>query len=245
MWKPMRSDERKDEFRKLLARQADSLKPAREWFCSSKLNSDFSSVMEVGCGYGNVLQEVGENNFSVGLDINKEFLRELNTAGIQGNGHLLPFKNNSFDLVYCHFALLWFRDPAQVIQEMARVSKRWICSLAEYDYGARLDYPDEFQYVRNKIVKGIESDGGDPYVGRKLYKYFKEAGLKAEVGAYSNVMDHEQMFMGLEDEWNFLENFTDMSKEELGELKRKESESIRAGTRFLFTPVFFALARKE
>lgn len=240
----MNGTTRKIEFRKLLQRQARMIKPARDWFITSKLNSPFSSVLEVGCGPGNVLHEFEEDKFSVGLDINKEFLKELKTPCVLGDGHFLPFKNNSFDVVYCHFALLWFRKPVHVIREMARVSKNWICCIAEYDYGARLDYPDEFGYIRDKLVTGIESDGADPYVGRKLYEYFKEAGLKVEVGAYSHVMDHEQLLKGLEGEWSFIEKFTDMSNEEREELKRRESESIKAGTRFLFTPVFYALARK-
>ncbi|UCE37563.1 MAG: class I SAM-dependent methyltransferase [Thermoplasmata archaeon] len=235
---------RKDEFRKLLARQAKLIKPARDWLLSTKLNFPFSSVLEVGCGCGDVLHELGEDKWSVGLDIELELLKELKAEGVLGDGHFLPFQNGSFDLVYCHFSIMWFSDPAAVIREMARVAKKSICCMAEYDYGARLDFPDEFGYIRDKLAEGIISDGGDPYAGRKLNQYFKEANLEADVGAYCHVMDSQQLLAGFEDEWSFIQEFTDMDPGKMDDLKKSEFESISSGTRFLFTPVFYAIARK-
>lgn len=235
---------RKNEFRMLLQRQAKNVKPARDWLIATKFNTSFSSVLEVGCGCGDVLHEFSWDKFGIGLDINIEYLKELKVDGVLGDGHFLPFRGDSFDLVYCHFSLMWFNEPVVVIQEMARVAKRWICCIAEYDYGARLDFPDEFKFIRDKLAEGIISDGGDPYVGRKLHEYFQEAGLKAEVGAYCHVMDHEQLLAGFENEWSFIREFTDMSDTELNEFKRSEFDSIKAGTRFLFTPVFYAISRK-
>ena len=234
---------RKNEMKKLLSRQAQRLKPARDWLISTKLGS-FSSVMEVGCGCGDVLHEFSENRYCVGLDIDLEYLRELEEYGVLGDGHVLPFRNESFDLVYCHMSVMWFKDPVKVIKEMARVSKNLVCCMAEYDYGARLDFPDEFQIIRDRLAEGITADGGDPYVGRKLNKYFKEAGMVAEIGAYCHVLEQEQMREGFESEWEFIEQFTDMDERERGELKRNEYESITKGTRFLFTPVFYAISRK-
>ena len=233
-----------NELRKLFARQAKWTKSARDWLIETKLDSPFSSVLEVGCGCGDVLHEVGVGRYSVGLDINLEFLKGLKVDGVLGDGHFLPFRDDSFDLVYCHFSLLWFKKPAIVIKEMARVARSLICCMGEYDLGVRLDYPLEFEYIRDKLAEGIISDGGDPYVGRKLYEYFKRAGLKAEVGAYCHVMDHEQMLAGFESEWSFIQEFTDMNSKELGELKARELDSIRENTRFLFTPVFYALSKK-
>lgn len=235
---------RESELKKLFTRQAKNIKPARDWLISTKLDSSFSSVLEVGCGCGDALHEVGRNKFSVGLDINPEYLKELKMNRVLGDAHFLPFRNNSFDLVYCHFALMWFQKPALAIKEMARVSKKWICCMAEYDYGARVDFPDEFIIIRDKLAEGIIADGGDPYVGRKLHMYFREAGMEAEVGAYSHVMDHEQMKKGFEGEWDFISEFTDMDEVQQEEIKRREFESIGEGTRFLFTPVFYAISKK-
>jgi hypothetical protein len=146
--------------------------------------------------------------------------------------------------VYCHFALLWFQEPVDVIREMARVSKNFVCCMAEYDYGARLDYPAELGVIRDGLAKGITSDGGDPYVGRKLNLYFKRAGLRADVGAYSHVMTQEELATGFEDEWRFIGQFTEMDERRIEQLKELEFTSIKKGTRFLFTPVFYAVAKK-
>ncbi len=229
--------------KKLLSRQAQRLGPARYWLVETKLGS-FSSVLEVGCGYGNVLHEFSRNHFCVGLDIDLGFLRELSVERVLGDGHFLPFRNGSFDLVYCHFSLMWFKEPVDAIREMARVSRKWICCMAEFDYGARLDFPDEFQIVRDKLAEQIISDGGDPFVGRKLGKYVREAGLEAEIGAYSHVVENEQLEKGFEDEWDFIREFTEMDENEIKEIKKRELASIQEGTRFLFTPVFYAVSRK-
>ncbi|UCG68331.1 MAG: methyltransferase domain-containing protein [Thermoplasmata archaeon] len=233
-----------NELRKLFSRQAKWTKSARDWLIQTKIGTPLSSVLEVGCGCGDVLHEVRGDGYTVGLDINLKYLKELKVDGILGDGHFLPFRDSSFDMVYCHFSLLWFFEPVIVIKEMARVAKSWICCMAEYDLGARLDYPLEFEYIRDKLADGIISDGGDPYVGRKLYEYFNEAGLKAEVGAYCHVMDHEQMLAGFESEWSFIQEFTDMDSKELNILKKRELNSIQGKNRFLFTPVFYALSKK-
>jgi SAM-dependent methyltransferase len=240
----MESSTRESELRKLFSRQAERLKPARDWFIATKLKSSFSSVLEVGCGFGDVLHEFEEDIFRVGLDIEREYLKELKVASVLGDGHYIPFRNNSIDLVYCHFALLWFSEPHAVIKEMARVSKKWICCMAEYDYGARLDFPEEFGIIRDRLAEGIIADGGDPYVGRKIHKYFNEAGLEAEVGAYCHVMDRKELLAAHESEWKFIEEFTDIEPVELSKLKSRELETIKAGARFLFTPVFYAVAEK-
>lgn len=234
---------RENEMRKLLSRQAKMLKPSRDWLVEIKLGS-FLGVLEVGCGCGDVLHEFSENHYCVGIDIDLEYLKGLKVEGVLGDGHFLPFQNDSFDLVFCHIALMWFQEPVKVIQEMARVSKNLVCCMAEYDYGARLDFPDEFQIIRDRLAEGITADGGDPFVGRKLNLFFREAGLEAEIGAYSHVMEQEQMREGYEGEWEFIEQFTDMDEDEREDLKKKEYESITKGTRFLFTPVFYAISRK-
>jgi len=239
----MRDETRKKEFKKLLSRQAQRLRPAREWLVANRIGT-FESVLEVGCGFGDVLKEFSRDHYCVGLDNERNMLKDLPEEGVLGDGHFLPFQDDSFDLMYCHLAVLWFKEPVKVVREMARVAKNIVCCMAEYDYGARLDFPDDFQVIRDELAEGILADGGDPFVGRKLKRYFQEAGLRAEVGAYSHVMTQEELSSGFEDEWKFIEQFTDMDEHELNELKEKEYESIQEGTRFLFTPVFYAVAHK-
>ena len=34
-----------------------------------------------------------------------------------------PFTNASFDLTFCHYLLLWLKDPLSAIKEMKRVTR--------------------------------------------------------------------------------------------------------------------------
>ena len=45
---------------------------------------------------------------------------------INADAHRLPFKDNSFDVVVCRFAVWPLHDPQQAIAEMARVARRKI-----------------------------------------------------------------------------------------------------------------------
>lgn len=42
---------------------------------------------------------------------------------LQGDAHVLPFKDNSFDVIYCSHVLEHCTNPLQVIKEMHRVTK--------------------------------------------------------------------------------------------------------------------------
>lgn len=87
-------------------------------------------VLDVACGTGIVARLaakiVGEDGRVVGLDLNEAMLdvaRRLGT-GIewrQGDAANLPFSDDSFDIVFCQAALMFFPDPIAALREMARV----------------------------------------------------------------------------------------------------------------------------
>ena len=107
-------------------------------------------MLEVGCGTGAILSELPAHLSINGLDIDPVGLKQcLINAPIvplvEGNALQLPYANNSFDVVYCHYLLLWVRDPLQALLEMKRVTKPGgnIIAFAEPDYTARIDKPEE------------------------------------------------------------------------------------------------------
>ena len=61
-------------------------------------------------------------------------------AGMRSN---FPMQTELFDIVYCHFLLLWVSDPLQALLEMKRVAKEGvhILAFAEPDYTGRIDKP--------------------------------------------------------------------------------------------------------
>src|ERR1051325_1284305 len=105
-----------------------------------------SRVLEVGCGTGAILSELPGYVSPHGLDIDFATLTQSRVhvpaaSLIQGNALELPYSTQIFDLVYCHFFLLWVRAPLQALFEMKRIAKKGahIIAFAEPDYTARLD----------------------------------------------------------------------------------------------------------
>src|SRR5512142_3172594 len=78
--------------------------------------SDASRALEVGCGTGAILSEVPEHAALHGLDLDRAGLAQCRIHApaaslVQGDALQLPYANRTFDIVYCHFLLLWVRDP--------------------------------------------------------------------------------------------------------------------------------------
>jgi ubiquinone/menaquinone biosynthesis C-methylase UbiE len=108
------------------SQQATWTKSIREkLFHQAGLNST-TKILDVGCGPGVLLNELNVLGIHSihGLDIAHEALsyaklvHPLNLA--QGNALRLPYDEQSFDIVFCHFLLLWIKDPGD--------TSTWICS---------------------------------------------------------------------------------------------------------------------
>lgn len=94
-----------------------------------------SCVLDLGCGWGRVLKPVADSGVNVfGVDISLKMLNlsrkhlEQNDHKpnlIRGDGTLLPFKNNSFDMVYSLLVLqhLSKENGKKVLQEISRILK--------------------------------------------------------------------------------------------------------------------------
>src|SRR6266508_5757207 len=88
-------------------------------FKKADLN-DQSRLLEVGCGTGAILSELPNHISLHGLDIDSDALAQCRinapTASlVQGNALQLPYSRELFDIVYCHFLLLWVQDPLQAL----------------------------------------------------------------------------------------------------------------------------------
>lgn len=90
------------------------------------------SVLDVACGTGVVARgaavRVGEQGRVVGLDLNEAMLTVARRGGHrvewrQGDAAELPFADESFDVVLCQAALMFFPDPLRALREMARVAR--------------------------------------------------------------------------------------------------------------------------
>ena len=84
-------------------------------------------ILDVGCGTGAILKQLGNPERNVGIDLAPEaisFCRERGLSNVeQGDIHALPFPDASFDAVICSSVLYhqWVSDIEGAVREMGRV----------------------------------------------------------------------------------------------------------------------------
>jgi len=216
-------------------------------------------ALEVGCGTGAILSEIPDtrsaNSLEIhGLDINQENL-ELARAHaptsnlIQGDAHFLPYETASIDLTFCHFLLLWVRDPIQTIAEMKRVTRSGgaVIALAEPDYGGRIDYPAELSQLGDWQRQSLIQQGADPLIGRRLAAIFHSANLvDVETGVLGGQWRQGLSKEGFENEWRvLLDDLAEVApKAKIGELRKMDEIAWLRGERILYVPTFYAWARR-
>lgn len=87
------------------------------------------SILDVGCGEGTRLNTLlPKTTPGVGVDISQSAIKQAKSQYPRHvykkyNGKKLPFRGNSFDLVYSAFVLEHVQDPEKFVQEMVRVVK--------------------------------------------------------------------------------------------------------------------------
>ena len=212
-------------------------------------------ILEVGSGTGVVSAEISQRFSieSVGVDIDRSavtFAHNTDAASLYlaGDGNNLPFQPATFDVVVCHFLLLWVENPEKILHEMVRVTKPggWILALAEPDYGGRIDFPRELEIIGQAQIQALLDQGANPYLGRTLRALFHSAQL-TEIrggllgGEWQGNIDEDQ----LESEWETLaQDLSDLlPADEIERFRRIDHEAWEMGTRVLFVPTFYAAGR--
>jgi len=231
--------------------QAEWTRDIRLYLFSKTHLDDTKSILDVGCGTGAIIKEFSKNGNIHGLDIDYERLRFAHSnykdvSFICADAHHLPYHNNSFSIVLCHFLLLWVKSPEQVIKEMLRVGKPGghILLLAEPDYGGRIDYPEKLYILGEAQANSLKLQGADPNTGRKLSKWLYEGGVKnVEVGILGAKWEGNPSPDLLKSEWQMLESdlSDSISKSKLREYKEIDRAAWEDGSRVLFVPTFYAV----
>lgn len=166
-----------------------------------------------------------------------------------GNALQLPYKNTSFDLVFCHFFLLWLSDPEVALREIQRVVRTGgaVLAIAEPDYGGRIDYPEVFSELGYQQTQALRRQGADPVMGRQLAHLFNKLGFKEiETGVLGAQWKTAEQGSDLETEWRVLRSdLVDViSGNELDNLQALDEQAMRNGSRVLYVPTFYAWGRK-
>lgn len=89
-----------------------------------------TKLLDVGCGNGFFLFYFDKICDAYGIDYSQKMLA-MNPVKktLLMDATDLKFKNNSFDIVFCHALLHHVENVSKVIQEMKRVSKKYIVML--------------------------------------------------------------------------------------------------------------------
>jgi SAM-dependent methyltransferase len=236
--------------------QSQWTSPLRRFLIQNLNLLNAHSILDVGCGTGVLTHEFSSSTNAqiVGVDINIKFLRQAlrndkKSSFIQADGYHLPHADHTFDLVFCHFVLLWIHEPLWVVSEMKRVTRPGgvVAAFAEPDYGGRIDYPTELQPLAAAQQISLRSQGADPEIGRKVASIFIEAGLcNVECGVMGGQWKQESMVNEWDQEWSTLEDDlqhigTDTIRPSVNKLKLVDRNARLRGDRILFVPTFYAV----
>jgi SAM-dependent methyltransferase len=213
-----------------------------------------SRILEVGCGTGAVTASAARihpNARIIGVDIDLprlRFARTLDPASrySAGNALTLPFGDGEFDLTFCHFLLLWIREPRKALREMVRVTRGggWVAALAEPDYGGRIDFPPAFADLGRRQAEALRRQGADPESGRKLAGWLADSGVRIETGGIlgSRFDNDGKDRTETEREWKFLKGDlgNEVSEAEWRSLREADRSARADGRRVLYVPTFYA-----
>ncbi len=207
-------------------------------------------ILDIGCGTGALFADLTSHTTGsvFGADINLEHLElSAEVSGIHllgGDVHRLPFADRCFDLVICHYFLMWTGDPFHALMEMKRVTRSGgiVAAFAEPDYGGRIDFPIEFIQLRELQIEGLIRSGADPMQGRKLRTIFSSAGLSIqEWGVYQGAWQGGQTPEEIDSEWMVLREDLQgqLSKIEIAALEKHDRQARESGSRLVYVPTFY------
>jgi len=160
--------------------------------------------VDLGCGSGDVTFEmaerVGPDGSVTGVDMDMVKLglarRAAATQGLlnvefrQMNVYEFA-ESDAYDLVYARFVLQHLSRPVDVLRAMwaaVRVGGVLVVEDADFE-GSFCDPPHNgFAFWVEAYQRVLERHGGDPLMGRKLHRYFTDAGIpEPSVGVVQNV----------------------------------------------------------
>jgi SAM-dependent methyltransferase len=208
-------------------------------------------VLEVGSGTGAVLSQwpLREDQEIHGLDIDfasLQFARAIGTRGrlMGGSALALPYPDNSFDLTYCHFVLLWLENPLRALAEMRRVTKTGgrVLALAEPDYGGRIDFPQKLEMLGKLQAEALRKQGAEPEIGRQLRGLFRESKFGQVESGVMGAQWRQDDLRENELEAKVLQSdlVAILSPEQTKDLMVEERKAQSTGARILYVPTFYA-----
>jgi ubiquinone/menaquinone biosynthesis C-methylase UbiE len=149
-------------------------------------------VLELGSGLGILAEKISQKLVSgrmTGIEISSEQIAKCPPENeklvfTRGDAQDLPYKENTFDVVYCRYILEHVQDPLRMLKEARRVLKPGGKLFIQENSILILKlYPEciVFDQVWNAFARYQSHIGGDAMIGLKLYDLLKRADFKEPV----------------------------------------------------------------
>ena len=239
---------------KRYSQQANWTRELREYIFGEIGLDESSRALEVGCGTGAILSQIDIPVY--GLDIALASVKEakFHTQNrcplICADTFSLPYANNSFEIVFCHFLLLWLSKPEDALKEIIRVTKAegHIIAFAEPDYRKRIDKPDSLVELGQWQTDALRKQGANPSMGADLTELFYGAGITIiERGAISTSTRVPLNLDEQELEWATLEaDLTgEISDERIQKMKAVDKVAWARGERILYVPTHYIWGKNK
>ncbi|MEM9906390.1 MAG: methyltransferase domain-containing protein [Cyanobacteria bacterium P01_D01_bin.44] len=156
-------------------------------------------ALDLGCGTGALTVKLAKTlcpGSVVGVDASIEMVEHAiakqshhqidNVQFVIGNAYNLTFPDATFDVVYARFLLQHLTEPIRALKEAYRVLKPGgrLCIIdIDDDWFSLYPEPDALTTFREQVVAIQQGQGGDPYVGRKLSVYGRQAGFENAISS--------------------------------------------------------------
>jgi ubiquinone/menaquinone biosynthesis C-methylase UbiE len=151
---------------------------------------DGTAILDIGTGTGAdavaLARSVGPRGRVVGLDRSADMLGEarrratgsrLPVEFVQGDASALAFDDDTFDRCRAERVLVHIADPAAAVAEMVRVTKPGGVVVASDIDGGTLFVNCSDEDLTGRLIRGLTDDMVSGWVGRRLQRYFVDAGL--------------------------------------------------------------------
>jgi len=207
-------------------------------------------VLEVGCGTGAILSDLTTPAAVHGLDLDIDRLADARVHApaavlVCGNALALPYHSEAFDITFCHFLLLWVRNPLLALLEMKRVTRPGgaVLALAEPDYDSRVDKPAALVPLGRWQAESLRRQGADPGLGSRLADLFLQADIQTiETGTLRGNPGSSAGRRNRDLEWAVLEADLEewVPAQEIHRMKALDEQAWERGERVLQVPTHFA-----